>query len=200
MSTVAAAVTAALAVVVGLAGVPRGVTRRSTGDAPAPVAGTARDPRRGRRRERALDDAFPDALDLFVVSVQAGLLPQQALAHVAGAVHPLIARAFREVGRRVARGDRFVDALACVVDHLGTRALAFVAALSAGERTGMPIGPIVDRIADEARQHRRRLAESATRELPVRLAFPLAFCTLPAFALVAIAPLLVGALASLRLG
>lgn len=199
MNAVAAAVAAALAVVLSLSGVPRGAARRSTGDAPAPAAGIARDPRRGRRRERALDDAFPDALDLFVVSVQAGLLPQQALAHVAGAVHPLIARAFREVGRRVARGDRFVDALACIVDHLGTRALAFVATLTAGERTGMPIGPVVDRIADEARQHRRRLAESATRELPVRLAFPLVLCTLPAFVLVAIAPLLVGALASLRL-
>ena len=200
MSTVAAALAATLAVVLGLSGVPRGAARGSTGDAPAPVAGVTRDQRRGRRRERALDDAVPDALDLFVVSVQAGLLPQQALAHVVAAVHPLIAQAFREVDRRVGRGDRFVDALACIVDHLGTRSLAFVATLAAGERTGMPIGPIVDRIADDARQHRRRVAESATRELPVRLAFPLVICTLPAFVLVAVAPLLVGALASLRLG
>ncbi|MEX0848012.1 MAG: type II secretion system F family protein, partial [Ilumatobacteraceae bacterium] len=159
----------------------------------------ARDPRPGRRRERMLDDAFPDALDLFVVSVQAGLMPHQVLAHLAATVHPLIGRAFREVDQRVHRGDRFVDALGSVVDHLGTRALTFVATLSAGERTGMPIGPMVDHIADEARQHRRRLAESATRELPVRLAFPLVFCTLPAFVLVAIAPLLIGALSSLHL-
>ena len=53
-------------------------------------------------------------------------------------------------------------------------------------------------MADEARQHRRRGAEAAARELPVRLSFPLVLCTLPAFVLVAIVPLLVGALSSLR--
>jgi tight adherence protein C len=193
MSTIAA-LAALLAVALALAGTSWGTARA---DPPARPS-TAREPKRRKRRDRAIDDAFPDALDLFVVSVQAGLLPQQALAHVSTAVHPIIGRAFREVDERVGRGDRFVDALTCVVDHLGTRALTFVATLSAGERTGMPIGPVVDRIADEARQHRRRLAESASRELPVRLTFPLVLCTLPAFALVAIAPLLVGALSSLR--
>lgn len=193
--TLVAGVAAVLAVVLGTSAIT-GSPRRSH---VPPTLRRPRGPGRGTRRERVLDDAFPDALDLFVVSVQAGLLPQQALAHVADAVHPLVGRAFREVEARVDRGDRFVDALAILVDRLGTRALAFVATLSAGERTGMPIGPIVDRIADEARQHRRRLAESAARELPVKLAAPLVVCTLPAFCLVAIAPLLVGALSSLRL-
>lgn len=193
MNLVAAAATA-LAVVLALAALaPPAKPMTESRVVPA-----TREPRSRTRRERALDDAFPDALDLFVVSVHAGLLPRQALAHVADAVHPLIGRAFREVDRRVERGDRFVDALGSVVDHLGTRSLTFVATLAAGERTGMPIGPVVDRIADDARQHRRRLAESATRELPVKLAFPLVICTLPAFLLVALAPLLVGALSSLR--
>lgn len=190
-----AVVASVLAVVLSATALTGSPTR---GHVPPPLR-RPREPRLGARRERVLDDAFPDALDLFVVSVQAGLLPQQALVHVTDAVHPLVGRAFREVEDRVARGDRFVDALAILVDQLGTRALAFVATLSAGERTGMPIGPVVDRIADEARQHRRRLAEAAARELPVKLAAPLVACTLPACCLVAIAPLLVGALSSLRL-
>ncbi|MEX0846395.1 MAG: hypothetical protein WD023_01350, partial [Ilumatobacteraceae bacterium] len=62
MSAVAA-LAVVLAVVLGTAGVSRGASRG--GAAPPLVA--ARDPRPGRRRERMLDDAFPDALDLFVV-------------------------------------------------------------------------------------------------------------------------------------
>jgi tight adherence protein C len=57
---------------------------------------------------------------------------------------------------------------------------------------------VLDRLADEARRHRRRLADASARELPVRLAVPLVSCTLPAFVLLTIAPVLAGALSSLR--
>jgi hypothetical protein len=51
----------------------------------------------------------------------------------------------------------------------------------------------------EAREQRRRDGQAAARELPIRLAAPLVLCTLPSFALLAIAPLLLGALSSLHL-
>ena len=66
------------------------------------------------------------------------------------------------------------------------------------DRAGLAFGPAIARLADDARDHRRRLAEAAARELPVRLSFPLVLCTLPSFALVAIVPLLVGALSSVQ--
>lgn len=173
------------------AGAARPQSRRPT---PAPPAR----PQRGRRRERVLDDAYPDALDLFVVSVQAGNLPIDALLSIAAHVHPLIAAAIHDVDRRVHHGQRAVDALDALVDALGTRALAFVATVALAERTGLAVAPMIDRIGEDARLHRRRRAESAARELPVRLSFPLVLCTLPSFVLVAIAPLLIGALSSLR--
>jgi len=49
-----------------------------------------------------------------------------------------------------------------------------------------------------ARQQRRRDSDAAARELPVRLAVPLVLCTLPSFVLLAIVPLLLGALSSLH--
>ncbi len=153
---------------------------------------------RRRRLERMLDDAYPDALDLFVVSVQAGLLPFEALRRVRPHVHPFIGAAIDDVIDRVHRGRRLVDALDALVEVLGTRALTFVATIALTERTGLAIGPMIDRIADDARLHRRRRAESAARELPVRLSLPLVLCTLPSFVLIAIAPLLIGALSSLR--
>jgi tight adherence protein C len=145
-----------------------------------------------------LDDAYPDALDLFVVSVQAGLLPFEALQQIQPHAHPSIAAAIDDVIDRVHHGLRLVDALDSLVDALGTRALTFVATIALSERTGLAIGPMIDRIGDDARLHRRRRAESAARELPIRLSFPLVLCTLPSFVLIAIAPLLIGALSSLR--
>lgn len=151
-----------------------------------------------RRRERAIDEAMPDLLDLLVVTLQAGLPAPAALATVAPFVHPLAAAAIDDVITRTQRGDRFVDALDALVDHLGTRALGLVAAIGAAERWGLPLAPTVDRIADDARHHRRRLAEIEARRLPVRLSVPLVCCTLPSFVCIAIGPLVVGALSSLR--
>jgi len=145
-----------------------------------------------------LDDAYPDALDLFVVWVQAGHLPLEALLRIGPHVHPAVADAIDEVARRVQLGQRMVRALDALVEQLGTRALAFVSTVSLADRTGLAIAPMIDRIGDDARHHRRRCAEMSARELPVRLAVPLVVCTLPSFVLVAIAPLLIGALSSLR--
>lgn len=164
---------------------------------PAPRRRTPR-PIRARQRTRLLDDAYPDALDLFVLAVQAGLTPLDAVRELRPFVHPLVAQAFDAVCIRVARGDRFADALDSLVAPLGIRAVTFVSTVSTAERTGQPLGPMVDRLADDARRHRRQSMESAARELPVRLSFPLVLCTLPSFALVAIAPLVVGAFSSLR--
>ena len=60
----------------------------------------------------------------------------------------------------------------------------------------MPIAPVLERLAEEARSERRRAADAAARQLPVRLAAPLVVCTLPAFVLLAIVPLLIGAFSS----
>lgn len=157
-------------------------------------------PWRTRRRERQLDAAFPELLDLLVVSVQAGLLPAQALREARELVEPPLRDALDAFDTRLARGERFADALAALVDLLGPRALGLVATVVATDRHGLPLAPAVERLADDARSHRRRLAEATARELPVRMSFPLVLCTLPSFALVAIVPLLVGALSSLQAG
>ena len=74
-----------------------------------------------------------------------------------------------------------------------------MAVLTSAERDGIAVGPTLDQLSFEARRRRRLAAETAARKLPVRLSFPLVACVLPAFALLTLAPLLAGALSSLRL-
>jgi pilus assembly protein TadC len=155
-------------------------------------------PLRRSRREHLLDQCLPDLLDLLVVTLQAGLPAAQAFRSVAPLAPAPLAGALHELVERLDRGDRLVTALPLLSDRWGVRALSLVGAVSAAELSGQPLAPVVDRLADDGRHQRRRAAEADARRLPVRLAVPLACCTLPSFVCIAIGPLVIGALSSLR--
>lgn len=152
----------------------------------------------GARRLRAAQcAAAADVIDLFVVAVGAGLLPAQALAEVTPYLPPPLVQPFALVRSNIETGTRFVDAIADLVD-VGQPFVGFVDALTLAERYGLPLGPVLDRLSFEAHHQRRLTAEASARQLPVRLAGPLVLCSLTSFVLLAIVPLLVGALSSMR--
>lgn len=157
---------------------------------------------RARRRARAsrrIAHEFPDALDLLVLSIRAGYLPAQAIVEITPFLpHPL-RPSFTAVRDAMNRGDRFADALRMLRAEVGPIAQPLVDSLSAADRYGLPLAPVLERLSFEARQQRRRDADATARELPVRLAIPLVVCTLPSFVLLAIVPLLLGALSSLQM-
>ena len=152
-----------------------------------------------RRRLAALAADLPDVVDLLVLAVGAGLTVPLAVAGVARrAPGPLGA----ELGRAVdetALGRRLADALDDVPARAGEAVRPLVAALIASERYGAPLVAGLERLAGEVRADRRRRAEEAARKVPVKLLFPLVACTLPAFALLTVAPLVASAVRSLRL-
>ena len=151
-----------------------------------------------RGRARAVEAAWPDAIDVLLLTISAGYLPIQAFALVADLLPAPVSDAFAAVSRRCAAGERFADAVQSVTDELGPLAGPLVDGLAMADRYGLPLGPVLSRLGDEARHHRRRAGEARARQLPVRLAAPMVVCTLPSFVLLAIAPLLIGAFSSLR--
>lgn len=159
--------------------------------------------RAGIQREakatRHIAAAFPDALDLLVLSIRAGYLPVQAIGEIAPYLPVVLRPAFFAVVDAMRSGCRFADALGLLRDQLGAIAQPLVDSLSAADRYGLPLAPVLERLSFEARQQRRRDGDAAARELPVRLALPLVLCTLPSFVLLAIVPLLLGALSSLHI-
>jgi tight adherence protein C len=154
-------------------------------------------PRRADRRGRAeIERALPEAVDLLVSSVRAGLSPFQAVRELAGS-DDVVGTAFAEVVHRTERGQPFADALAALPDRLGYAAGPVADTIAASERHGLALGPALDQLTAEARATRRRLDQAEARKLPVRLSFPLVMCTLPSFVLLAIAPAVIAALSSL---
>jgi tight adherence protein C len=152
-----------------------------------------------RRRVAALAADVPDVVDLFVLAVGAGLTVPLAVATVGRRAAGPLGGELRRVCEEVAVGRRLADALDDVPGRAGEAVRPLVAALVASERYGAPLSSGLERLAAEVRRSRRRRAEEAARRIPVKLLFPLVGCTLPAFALLTVAPLVAGALRSLRL-
>ena len=164
---------------------------------PRPSLGMAANPIRRRRDRRAVDRVWPDAIELLVHALEAGLTPRQAIGHLVGRAPEPVRPAFAAVVHRSERGQPFADALRALPDVLGTRASAIADLIGTSERYGLPLAPVLEQLARDARDARRRLDQAAARKLPVRLSFPLVTCTLPSFVLLAIAPAVIAALSSL---
>lgn len=146
------------------------------------------------RRSRAVLRALPEAVDLLVLGIEAGANVLVALAALARRGPDPIAADVDRALREVDQGRRLADALEDLPSRLGEPVRPLVAALVASERYGAPLGDGLVRLAAEVRALRRRRAEEAARRVPVKLLFPLVTCTLPAFALLTVAPLVAGAL------
>lgn len=151
---------------------------------------------RGRHVDR-IARHVPDVLELLTILLRAGLTTRQAIEFLA--VHgPLPTRpAFADALGRIERGTAPADALAALPRHVGRDAQVAVDVIGHADRYGLALVPALEQLATEARNARQRRAEADARRLPVRLSFPLVTCTLPSFVLLAIAPAVLAALASL---
>jgi tight adherence protein C len=155
--------------------------------------------RRHRRMLAAVAADLPDVVDLLVLAVGAGLTVRLAVAAVARRAPGPLGAELARAGQDADLGRRLADALDDIPERAGEATRPLVAALVASERYGAPLGASLERLASEVRADRRRRAEEAARKVPVKLLFPLVSCTLPAFGLLTVAPLIASAVRSLRL-
>ncbi len=155
--------------------------------------------RRHRQRLAAIAGDLPDVVDLLVLAVGAGLTVRLAVGAVARRSPGPLAAELARAGHDADLGRRLADALDDIPGRAGEATRPLVAALIASERYGAPLSTSLERLAHEVRADRRRRAEEAARKVPVKLLFPLVSCTLPAFGLLTVAPLIASAVRSLRL-
>jgi tight adherence protein C len=155
--------------------------------------------RRLRQRDSAIVDQLPDVIDLLRLTSHAGLPVGAAIAGIGARPGGPVGAALAAASRLLARGATTGEVLSTLLTSCGPAIRPLVDALADHDRYGTPLGPVLDRVAIDSRLRRRRAAEEAARRLPVTLLFPLVLTTLPAFALLTLAPLLVGSFSSLSL-
>jgi tight adherence protein C len=153
----------------------------------ARVVRSLRSRRGARHADTALARDLPVALDLLGVAVGAGCTPYLAV-EVAAQWSPVaVATALHDVLRSCSFGLDFESALDAVA-RATPRLRPMTDALLATDRLGVPVGPVLARLAEEDRTALRRAAEAHARRIPVRLLFPLVFLVLPAFVLLTVVP------------
>ena len=138
---------------------------------------------RADQRQRALINAFPDALDLMLVCVEAGLGLEAAFARVGMEMttsHPLLAEQFGAVVLELRAGRSHEDALRRMADRAGADDIrAFATLLIQSTKLGSSIAQTLRIYSAEMREKRRLRAEEKAHRLPVLISIPLVACMLP---------------------
>lgn len=148
------------------------------------------------RRQRELFEAFPDALDLMRVCVEAGLGLDASIERV-GREMALESRALAEEFHLVSLELRAGASRAEALRNLALRVAledidVLVAMLVQADRFGTSVADALRVHSDSLRSRRRLLAEEQAAKLPVKLLFPLIFCIFPALLTVLLGPAAIG--------
>jgi tight adherence protein C len=135
------------------------------------------------RRERQIINAFPDALDLMLVCVEAGLALESAFDRVGkemALTHPLLAEQLGTVVLELRAGRSREDALRRMAERTGADEIrAFATLLIQSTNLGTSIAQTLRVYASEMRERRQMRAEEKAHRLPVLLSIPLVACMLP---------------------
>jgi tight adherence protein C len=144
-----------------------------------------------RRRER-IRRSIPDAIDLLVICVDAGLGIDQALLRVGqelGITHPQITEELLQINREQRAGKPRIQAWADMAARSQLPDIdAFASMLLQTERFGTPISRALSAFADNIRMKRRQLAEQMAAKTTVKIIFPLVLFIFPSMFIVLLAP------------
>jgi len=148
--------------------------------------------RRVRIRQKQLQKALPDTLDMLVVCVEAGLGLNQAMARVSEEVEhisPVMSEELQIMNLEIRAGTPREDALR----NLGIRTdvkdiKGLVSMLIQTDRFGTSIAQALRVHSDDLRVKRRQRAEEAAAKTTIKLVVPLAIFVFPAMFVVILGP------------
>lgn len=136
--------------------------------------------------------AVPDALDLLVVCVEAGVSLDAALVRTSRdlyGAHPDLAMEMAHVVRRVNAGMVREQALQTLHRRTGVEELrTLVSSMVQCERLGTSIARVLRVNAETLRLRRRQKAEKRAAQAALKMVIPLAFLILPALMMVVLGP------------
>lgn len=146
-------------------------------------------------RQTQLDRSLPDALDLLVTCVEAGLGLDAALQRVSDEIalaHPLLSKELRLVFLEVKAGIPRIAAFRRMAERTGAPELRSLSAtLAQTELFGTSVGSALRVQADGIRVRRMHRAEEKAAYVSVKMSLPLVLCILPCVFAVVLGPAIV---------
>jgi tight adherence protein C len=154
------------------------------------------------RRLRTLRNAFPDALDMLVVCVEAGLGLSQALQRVAEELvvsHPELSQELALVNAEIRAGVDRVTALKNLSHRTGLEDIrGLVSLLVQTLRFGTGVAESLRVYSEEFRDKRMQKAEEQAAKVGTKMIFPLIFFLFPGFFVIAVGPAIVALIEGFR--
>jgi tight adherence protein C len=148
--------------------------------------------RLAKRRAHRIRLSLADALDLLVVSVEAGLGLDAALTRVGQELafaYPELSDELRLINLELRAGKPRAEALRNLADRTGVDDLSsLVTMLIQTDKFGTSVAQSLRVYSDTLRTKRRQRAEEAAAKTGVKMVFPLVVCIFPAIWIVTIGP------------
>ena len=145
-----------------------------------------------KRRQHRIRLSLPDALDLLVVSVEAGLGLDQAIQRVSEELtfaHPELCEELRLINFELRAGKARTEALHNLGERTGVDdVIALVAMLVQTDKFGTSVAQSLRVHSDTLRTKRRQRAEEQAAKTGVKMVFPLVLCIFPAIWVVTLGP------------
>jgi len=144
------------------------------------------------RRQEGIRRTLPDALDLLVICMEAGLGIDQAMARVGDEIRmtsPALADELQIINREQRAGKPRLDAWRSMAERVDIDFVRqFVSMLVQTERFGTPIANALGQFSDTLRTRRTQKAEEAAAKTGVKLLFPLVLFIFPSIFVVSLGP------------
>lgn len=145
-----------------------------------------------RKRQERVRRSLPDALDLLVVCVEAGISLDAALLRVARDmvyVHPDLSREMLIVNRKTNAGITREVALRGLWDRTGVEEIrTLVSSLIQSEKWGTSSSRVLRISSETLRRKRRHNAEKRAATAPIKMIIPMALLIFPALFVVILGP------------
>jgi tight adherence protein C len=146
-------------------------------------------------RKKEIQNGLPDALDLLIVCLEAGLGIDQAIVKCAEELdiaYPKLAEELRMINVECRAGKPRIEAFKNFAERTKVDDVrALVSMLVQTDRFGTSIAQALRTHADVSRVKRRQRAEERAAKIGVKLVFPLVFLLFPAFYVVTLGPAII---------
>src|SRR5712691_5806624 len=140
-------------------------------------------------RRSEIQKGLPDAMDLLVIAVDAGLGFDAALARVTDKYRNALSDEFAKVLREVSLGRPRLEAMDEMGRSSGVEDLHnFIQAIIQSEQFGTGIGKILRIQADEMRRKRRQRAQELAAQATLKMLLPMVGCIFPTLWIVLLGP------------